>query len=117
MAKVLDEELTHPFYKCLWYWYEVEARVRAARQRYPQLRIEEIATEDLNHPDRVEALLRRLEVPFDPEAVRQAAARRHNRKSREKTNRLSLEAAGEMHETFMAKRVGLTGARVDCRKE
>jgi hypothetical protein len=103
MAPVLDEELTHPFYKCLWYWYEIEQRVQAARRRYPHVRMEEVNTADLNDPDRVQALLRRLNLSFNSETVRQVAARHHNRKSREKTNRLSLEEAHKMHAIFTAK--------------
>ena len=28
-----DENYTHVFYRCLWYWYEMEERVKAFREQ------------------------------------------------------------------------------------
>ena len=34
-----DAELSHPFYRALWYWYEVEMRFAAWRARLPSMKV------------------------------------------------------------------------------
>jgi hypothetical protein len=45
MAHILesDPEFSHPFYKALWYWYEIEARTAAWRTRMPAVKVIDIA--------------------------------------------------------------------------
>lgn len=55
-----DPEFSHPFYKGLWYWYEVEARIADWRLRYPQLKFYQLRTEFLGNSDQVSQLLNEL---------------------------------------------------------
>jgi hypothetical protein len=67
MADILesDPEFSHPFYKALWYWHEVEARIRAWRARTPTIRVIDFETEWLNDLDRVYSLMDGLGVQYD----------------------------------------------------
>jgi hypothetical protein len=60
-----DARFAHPFYRCLWYCYEVEARIHEWRRRLPELRMHRFETEWLNDPARVRALMRDLDLPVE----------------------------------------------------
>ena len=101
MRDVLDSELTHHFYKCLWYYYEVEERVKFYKNKYPQIKFHDIATEDLNNKEKVIALLEALEIEFDPAVLTETIGHKTNTKSSSKVNKLSLEEAQKMHVLFL----------------
>jgi hypothetical protein len=67
MADILesDPEFSHPYYKALWYWYEVEARIAAWRARMPSVQVVDFRTEWLNDLERVCSLLDGLGVQYD----------------------------------------------------
>lgn len=67
MADILesDSEFSHPFYKALWYWHEIEARIAAWRARNPDVRVIDFETGWLNDLDRVYGLLDRLGVQYE----------------------------------------------------
>jgi hypothetical protein len=52
-----EGEFGHDYYKCLWYWYETEARVRRFRERHPTVPVLSIGTSDLNELGKVRGLL------------------------------------------------------------
>ena len=60
-----DPEFSHPFYKALWYWHEVEARIAAWRARMPAVRVVDFETQWLNDLGRVCHLLDGLGVQYE----------------------------------------------------
>jgi hypothetical protein len=67
MADILesDPEFSHPFYKALWYWHEVEARIAAWRARMPAVQVVDFETRWLNDLGRVCGLLDGLGVQYE----------------------------------------------------
>jgi hypothetical protein len=67
MADILesDPEFSHPFYKALWYWHEVEARIAAWRASMPAVRVIDFETGWLNDLGRVCSLLDALGVRYE----------------------------------------------------
>jgi hypothetical protein len=64
-----DPELSHPFYKALWYWHEVEARVAALRAKAPLVQIVRFETAGLDDKTKVQSLFAQLGVPVDEERI------------------------------------------------
>jgi hypothetical protein len=60
-----DPEFSHPFYKGLWYWYEVEARIAAWRASMPAVQVIDFETRWLNDLGRVCGLLDQLGMPYE----------------------------------------------------
>jgi hypothetical protein len=58
-------EFSHPFYKGLWYWFEIEMRVREWRQRLPAVPFVRFETDWFNQPQRLVALARELGIAVD----------------------------------------------------
>ncbi|HEX5461312.1 MAG TPA: hypothetical protein VFX20_15215 [Steroidobacteraceae bacterium] len=66
VADLLDSDrLAHPFYKALWYWHEVEARIAALRTRLPALRMVRFETAELHDKDKVLRLFAALGIACD----------------------------------------------------
>ena len=60
-----DPEFSHPFYKALWYWHEVEARIADWRARMPAVTVVDFETKWLNDLGRVCSLLDQLGLQYD----------------------------------------------------
>jgi hypothetical protein len=86
IAQILeaDPEFSHPFYKALWYWHEVEARISAWRIRAPTLNITRFETGWLNDLERVCGLLDTLGMPHERSAIEAVVGRREHTKEHEK---------------------------------
>ena len=54
----------HPYFRCLWYCYELEARTREFAANYPQVPIHRMHTEQLGHVAEVRRLFDALGMPF-----------------------------------------------------
>jgi hypothetical protein len=92
----------HEFYRNLWYWYEVEARIAAARRKHPRTRWIDFHTDDLNRPVAVRALCEQLEIVAHVEQILDRVGTRSNSREAEKQARgsdraqLDLRTAREM---------------------
>jgi hypothetical protein len=64
-----DTELSHPFYKALWYWHEIEARVAALRASVPSVKIVRFETAWLDDKAKVLRLFAQLGLPVDEERI------------------------------------------------
>ncbi len=64
-----DPEFSHPFYKALWYWHEVEARIAAFHLEMPNVRFVRFQTEWLNDALRMCDLLDDLGVEYDTAVI------------------------------------------------
>jgi hypothetical protein len=97
MAQILDQdsEFSHPFYKGLWYWFEVEARIQVWRRRLPHVPFYRFETDWLNDPARVQMLLGELELPADPQRMLEYIGTKENERDCHKRGpELSVD---EMH--------------------
>lgn len=85
------------FLRCLWYWYETEARVLDLRLREPGVRMPTLRTEDLNDAEALERFFAELDVPVDRVRLRAVTGVRLNTKRQEGDRRLEVSAAESMH--------------------
>jgi hypothetical protein len=103
IAEVLDNdpEFKHPFYKGLWYWYEMEARIAHWRQALPNVQFVEFQTEDFNDPQKTCRLLRELGVVFDEAALlTKISAPANTREHQKVSHPLPMEQAIAMNAQF-----------------
>jgi hypothetical protein len=86
IAHLLDAEgeFSHPFYRALWYWHEVEARIAAWRTRVPAINIARFETHWFNDASRVFALLDTLGVEYDRPTIAAMVGRREHLKEHQK---------------------------------
>ena len=73
-----DGEFHHPYYRCLWYWYETEARIMRFARQHPTVRIVPIRTEDLNDSRRMAECLQESGVPADRLALEHRGGKKEN---------------------------------------
>src|SRR5690349_8276092 len=64
-----DRHLAHPFYKALWYWHEIEARIAALRASLPSLTIVRFETAELDDKHKVLRLFGNLGLARDSEQI------------------------------------------------
>jgi hypothetical protein len=79
-----DVEFSHPFYKALWYWHEVELRISAWSAQMPSLHIARFETDWLNDAARVFALLDSLGIEYDKRQVEARVGIREHEKEEDK---------------------------------
>jgi hypothetical protein len=106
-----DGEFGHDYYKCLWYWFETEARVERFRDRYSRVPVQLISTSDLNDLEKVRGMLQSLGLAYDDSALVRRIGQRHNEKSHDVQNLLPREDAEQMAARF----VGLLSERFGSR--
>ena len=75
-----DTEVSHPFYKALWYWYEIEMRISAWRIRKPSLKVIRFETDWLNDKCRIIDFFDNLEIDHDKSRIDAMVGRRENLK-------------------------------------
>jgi hypothetical protein len=87
MADILesDPEFSHPFYKALWYWHEIEARISAWRARMPAIKVIDFETAWLNDFERVYSLMEGLGVQYDRARLEPLVGARVHTKAHQKT--------------------------------
>ena len=99
IGKVLDQDsnFADDLYRCLWYWYEMEARVVRLCEQYPQISMLHLATDDLNQPERVYDLLDFLNLSYLADAVLPKVGLRANEKRDEKQRTIDRDKAEAMN--------------------
>jgi len=105
IADVLDShsDFSHPFYRALWYWHEVEARIAAMRAQMPTLKVCRFETNWLNNVSKVYALFDELHVEYDKLLLAARVGIREHDKEDEKTGpALARGRAQEMLSQFRA---------------
>lgn len=94
-------EFKHPFYKGLWYWYEIEARVKHWKQRLPNVHFINFKTEDFNDQQKTFQLLTDLNIDFDSQLLTKQISTQSNTRPHQKISQpLELEIAKKKHEQF-----------------
>jgi hypothetical protein len=103
MADILDSTgaFSHPFYKALWYWHEVEARISAWRSRMPTLKFVRFETHWFNDLKKVCDLLDELGIRYARPPIEAAIGTREHVKEQQKLlDPLPDEQAREMVSRF-----------------
>lgn len=96
-----DAELSHPFYRALWYWYEVEMRFAAWRARLPSLKVARFETDWFDNKARVFELFDTLGLEYERSTFESMVLQREHTKSALKVvPALTFSAAREMDERF-----------------
>jgi hypothetical protein len=96
-----DAEFSHPFYKALWYWYEVESRISAWRAQMPSLKIVRFETDWLNDAEKVFELFDALGVDYDRQIVAtKVGIHEHDKEQQKMGPALPSEQAQEMHSLY-----------------
>jgi len=91
----------HPFYRSLWYWYEVEARVARMRAEAPGLSVHTLSWSTTLEAGALGALVDWVGLPADETVLEEASGRRVNRQQNHKTVELPADASlQEMYEAF-----------------
>jgi hypothetical protein len=104
IADALDgDEFSHPFYKGLWYWFEIEARVQEWRRRLLAVPFVRFETGWLNDPDRLFALALALGVAVDRSQIDSlVGVKAHGRDQQKMIAPLPPDEAHGMLEHFVA---------------
>lgn len=103
IADVLDSngDFSHGFYRALWYWHEVEARIAAMRLQLPALKVCRFETNWLNDVAKVFELFEDLGIEFDRLLLAAKVGIREHEKEDEKTGpELPLSQAQDMLSRF-----------------
>jgi hypothetical protein len=102
IADVLDDGgvFSDPFYRALWYWYEIQARTSAFRRRHPSIPVIRFRTEHLRDADRVTALLRHLDLNVPRELIHSRLAPSHRRVDEKAIRPLARKEAEQRHDRF-----------------
>ena len=93
-------DFSHEFYRCLWYWYEVEARAKRIRTTFPKVKWYSLRTDDLNDLGALKAMFKSLELPM-AEDLGRVVSTRENTKSGKKIRSINPEEAEQMHSRFL----------------
>lgn len=103
IADLLDthKEFSHPFYKALWYWFEIETRISEWRKRLPSVPFVTFETDWLRDSGRIFELLERLEVVYDKSAIEAAPIIRANKRKDQKVRpAIAVDVAEKMLSRF-----------------
>ncbi len=98
-----SSEFGHDLYKCLWYWYETEARVRAMKERYPNVVWVDVTTDQLNDRAALETMFDRLGIPVSADRLDRAVSIRENLRTEEKKEIIDLARCEEMDRKLRGK--------------
>lgn len=97
-----DENFKDDFYKCLWYWYEIEERIKYWRGKYKDIKFVDFKTENINSYRNIKYMLNELDVPFNEERIKSACKTRENLKKDEKIRQpINKHDALRMHDNFL----------------
>lgn len=73
-----DPGFTHDFYKCLWYCFEIKARILQFQQRHPDVPLFFIDTEELNNFERNREMLEFFKITYNETRLKELTGTRAN---------------------------------------
>jgi hypothetical protein len=103
IAEILDTDaaFAHAFYKALWYWHEVEARISQWRARMPALKFVRFETHWFNDAKKVFELFDALDIRYERPPIEAVIGNREHTKEHQKIGvALPAEHAREMESRF-----------------
>ncbi|WP_157976437.1 sulfotransferase domain-containing protein [Parahaliea mediterranea] len=93
---------SHPYYKGLWYWFEIEARVQHWRERWPSLPVITFHTEDFSSHQAVRRLFAGLNIVLSDQQIESMiTVRRHQRAHQKRQAPLSMADRQAMTNAFL----------------
>lgn len=102
IADALEGEFAHPFYKGLWYWFEIETRVREWQQRLPGVPFVRFETDWFNQPQRLHELAQRLGISAERAQIDSLVGVKEHTREHMKIAPLQPDEAQRMFERFVA---------------
>lgn len=96
-----NKEFEHDIYRCLWYWYEVEARIKKIKIKNQHILWHSIKTEDLNKMKSMADMFRNFGLPFNTSRLKSIIGIRSNKKSLEKVNKVEIGECEVMNERLL----------------
>ena len=96
-----DGEFTHEFFNCLWYFYEIEARIEEAKERHPESFYFKIRTQELNNIEVLGAMFDALRVPVDMQRLSAVVGTTMNIRKEEKIKDIDIEKSKEMNSRLL----------------
>jgi hypothetical protein len=102
IADALEGEFSHPFYKGLWYWFEIETRVQEWRQRLVHVPFVRFETDWFNQPHRLATLTRELGIVVDRRQIDSLVGVKEHTREHLKIAPLQPDEAQRMFEQFVA---------------
>lgn len=102
IAAELEGEFAHPFYKALWYWFEIETRVQEWRARLPDVPFVRFETDWFNQPQRLHALALQLGMEVERQRFEALAGAKEHTREHMKIAALDSEQAQTMFDRFLA---------------
>lgn len=103
IADVLDNnnEFKDNFYKSLWYWYEIEARVSFWKQKLPNVPFIYFNVRDISNGEKLCGLMEELKLKYDRNKIVDATNIRANQKNcAKKPSLINRNEATKMNEQF-----------------
>lgn len=103
VADVLDrdEKFNSDFYKSLWYWYEIEARVSFWRKKLSHVPFFDFNVKDINDGNKIIVLLDNLGIKYDKERILRVASTRINIRDHSKIQPpIDKDGAKKMNKKF-----------------
>ena len=79
-----DPEFSHPFYKALWYWFEVEVRIAEWKEKLSEVPFIRFETEWFNDRDKTFELLRKLHIEFKEDNILKRIKKKEHRREQSK---------------------------------
>ncbi len=96
-----DAEFSHPFYRALWYWYEVEMRFASWRARLPSMKVAHFDTDWFNDRSRVFHLFDELGLDYERSKIESVVIGKEHTKSELKVlPALAFSTAEKMDQRF-----------------
>ena len=87
--------------KCLWYFYEIEARVFRFISVYPGIKISHIPTVEISNKARMTSMFDELDLPFDAAVLDRVINTRKNQKAERKAEQaqeIDMSRIGKLNE-------------------
>lgn len=92
-----DGPLPHDLHRCVWYWYETEARIAALQARTPAVTWARLHTADINDPVRMGGLFEGFGLAYDRARLESLVGVRHNTKTQYGADPLRDDEVAAMH--------------------
>ncbi|MBA6412685.1 sulfotransferase domain-containing protein [Parahaliea sp. F7430] len=109
IAELLENSprFSNPYFKCLWYWFELEARTAYWKKHLPQTPVVTFYTEDFSSATELKRLFSELGIVvkgIDPESLTQLHS--HQRSHQKQRQPLPADLQLEMLNTFITEMTG-----------